>query len=326
MFVSTGATFRQFRPILHEGKLVHSCKTRFEVPSMISTHKKIHLVPMMQLPSSPSLDLFAETERLGMIRAFGNEMIFAALVLCFSIFVKRIYTSIELAARFKDPNLNAPLQSFSDFWNVFAGLVLFWTPLFVFFKAIWALSSQQSISCILIFGPYLISFATQGFIRSRLAKSFQFPVSSQSLLSLSTIIVSIPFQVWRLHHLHFSCVSLFKSVATESQMIMFISFMKAVTVVHMALYLLRLPWISSKANPFVSGNELYKKYESLQEEVKGLREQNKLLKELYGIKDIQNGGVQRVQRLAELESAYITKRTKVVTDDKKGGSDVDQGN
>ena len=36
-----------------------------------------------------------------LIRAVGNEMIFAALVFCFSIFVKRIYTSIEIAAKFK---------------------------------------------------------------------------------------------------------------------------------------------------------------------------------------------------------------------------------
>ncbi|EKX55003.1 hypothetical protein GUITHDRAFT_131955 [Guillardia theta CCMP2712] len=122
----------------------------------------------------------------------------------------------------------------------------------------------------LTFGPYLISFATQGFIQSGLGKSFHFPVSSQSLLSLSTIIVSIPFQ----------------------------------------------------ANPFVSGSDLYKRYESLQEEVKALREQNRLLKELYGVNDIQQGGVLRVQRLAELQNAYVTKRTKSV-EARKGKKDLE---
>eukprot|EP00960_Hanusia_phi_P003203 94757-Hanusia_phi.AAC.7 len=217
----------------------------------------------MQLPSSPSLDLFAETERLGMIRAFGNEMIFAALVLCFSIFVKRIYTSIELAARFKDnAGLEAPPPAF--------------------------------------FLRFIIQVSGDGIV----------------------------------HVLQEISIHSFVGKPDDH-----------VYIVHEGCYCGPYGAVPSTTSmDLQQSNELYKKYESLQEEVKGLREQNKLLKELYGIKDIQNGGVQRVQRLAELEvlwldddregqgthlsfqSAYITKRTKVVTDDKKGGSDVDQGN
>uniref|UniRef100_A0A7S4PRD2 Uncharacterized protein n=1 Tax=Guillardia theta TaxID=55529 RepID=A0A7S4PRD2_GUITH len=319
MFVNSASCWRPFRPILNEGNPLHPCAKNYEV-TQLARLRLDHRIPTMKPLCSHPFGMLAETERLGMIRAVGNEVIFAALLFCFSMFVKRIYTSIEIAAKFKDPNLSAPLQTFSETWNVFAGLVLFWAPLFLLLKAIGGFSPQNSISHMLTFGPYLISFATQGFIQSGLGKSFHFPVSSQSLLSLSTIIVSIPFQVWRLYHLHFCDISLLKSL--EGQMMYFISFMKVVTVVHMALYLLRLPWISSKANPFVSGSDLYKRYESLQEEVKALREQNRLLKELYGVNDIQQGGVLRVQRLAELQNAYVTKRTKSV-EARKGKKDLE---